>query len=71
MFWRSYPWNKSEAESQADFEGGVLKGDGADSGGGLEIALSEYDTCVGAYSFGGVVVDLGPFAGGIFPKGLG
>ena len=61
----------SESDAEADFEGWVLEGNRAESGGGVEMADCEYDASIGAYSFGGIVIDSGPFPGGVFPEGLG
>ncbi len=65
------PRTKLKPDSQAEFEGGLLEGDCADADGGLEVILTEYDTCVGAYSFGGIVLYCCPLAGGVLPECLG
>ena len=58
-------------DSQAELEGGLLEGDRADADGGPEVVLTEYDTCVCAYSFGGIVLHCRPLAGGVLPECLG
>lgn len=65
------PRTKLEPDSQAEFEGGLLEGDRADADRGLEVVIAEYDTCVGAYSFGGIVLHCRPLAGGVLPECLG